>query len=279
MSPALRSLLGEAASQLSAVSEQPRDEAEWLLAELLGVDRARLRTVDDLQADQQQRYADWLAQRAAGIPFAYVTGTQPFRRLLLQVTPEVLIPRADTETLVEWALALLAVQPAAVNVLDACTGSGCVALALADEAPRHAFHASDCSAAALAVACGNARRLKLPVQFHQADALQLPPACPLFALITANPPYIAEGDPHLPALAHEPPLALVSGRDGLDLLRRLIDEAPAHLHAGGWLLLEHGYNQAQAVRDLLAARGFVQIATRCDLGGNARVTGGQWGGA
>lgn len=277
---AFASLLREATVQLTQIAEQPRDEAEWLLAELLGVDRSRLRFWDvPLTPGQQARYADWLAQRAAGKPFAYVTGTQPFRRLTLHVTPAVLIPRADTETLVEWALAILKDQPAPERVLDACTGSGCVVLALADEAPRHAYLGSDCSPAALAIARANARRLALDVAFTEADALSLPEPMPPFHLITANPPYIAEGDAHLPALHHEPKLALVSGADGLALLRRLIAQAPAQLQDGGWLLLEHGYDQGESVRGLLSQQGFQQVETRRDLGGRERVTGGQWNAA
>ncbi|MES2883695.1 MAG: peptide chain release factor N(5)-glutamine methyltransferase [Pseudomonadota bacterium] len=280
MSAGFEGLLQAASAQLTGISEQPRDEAEWLLAELLGIERSRLRFADiALTPAQATRYADWLTRRAAGEPLAYLCGTQPFRRLMLQVSPDVLIPRADTETLVEWALALLKPMRAAANVLDACTGSGCVALALADEAAGHRYHASDCSAAALAVAEANAQRLNLPVQFFQADALQLPAALPRFQLITANPPYIAEGDPHLPALRHEPTLALVSGADGLHLLRGLIEQAPARLLEGGWLLLEHGYDQAGAVRALLAERGFVDVETRRDEGDRERVSGGRWGAA
>lgn len=275
---AFAATLREAALQLALVSDQPRDEAEWLLAELLGVDRSRLRFWEAaLTPEQQTRYADWLAQRAAGKPFAYVTGTQPFRGLTLHVTPDVLIPRADTETLVEWSLALLKNQAEPARVLDACTGSGCIALALADEAPQHEYTGSDCSPTALAIARANAARLALDVAFVEADVLALPADTQPFHLITANPPYIAEGDAHLPALHHEPSLALVSGADGLSLLRRLISQAPARLAAGGWLLLEHGYDQAERVRALLDAQGFQQIETRRDLGGHERVTGGQWG--
>ncbi|MES2682627.1 MAG: peptide chain release factor N(5)-glutamine methyltransferase [Pseudomonadota bacterium] len=280
MSSGLAGLLAAATQQLSAVCEHPRDEAEWLLAELLVTDRSRLRFRDEpLSAAQQSRYADWLARRAAGEPLAYVIGTQPFRRLTLHLTPDVLIPRVDTGVLVDWALQILAAQPPAARVLDACTGSGCVALALADEAPGHDITGSDCSPAALAVALANAARLQLGVRFIEADALALPLGTPPFQLITANPPYIAEGDPHLPALSHEPLLALVSGVDGLVLLRRLVGEAPARLTAGGWLLLEHGYQQGEAVRTLLRQRGFTAVETRLDDGGNERVTGGQWSAA
>ena len=252
----LSALLDDATRRLAAVTGNPRDEAEWLMAELLGIGRARLRLHEALNADQAIQYERWLQGREAGEPFAYLTGTQPFRRLTLRVTPDVLIPRADTETLVEWALALLKPMPSPARVLDACTGSGCVALALADEAAQHAIHASDCSPAALAVAQANGQRLGLPVQWLHANALDLPAGTAPFHLITANPPYIAEGDAHLPALSHEPKLALVSGVDGLDLIRRLVAEAPRWLHEGGWLLLEHGFDQGQRVRELLTAAGF-----------------------
>lgn len=280
MNAGLAAALEAAAIQLSPVTAQARDEAEWLLAELLGIERSQLRFRDEpLTPLQQAHYAEWSARRAAGEPFAYVTGSQPFRRLTLHVTPAVLIPRADTEHLVEWALQILASQPRPQRVLDACTGSGCVALALADEAPQHHITGSDCSIAALAVARANAARLGLSAHFIEADALALPPGTAPFDLITANPPYIAEGDAHLPALRHEPALALVSGTDGLSLLRRLVDEAPAWLTPGGWLLLEHGYDQGPQVRNLLAERGFSMIETRRDYGGNERVTAGCWGAA
>lgn len=276
MSEGLEALLQGASRQLASASDQPRDEAEWLLSELLGITRSSLRSVAVLDAQQTARYAEWVNRRAAGEPFAYVTGTQPFRRLTLQVTPDVLIPRADTEHLVEWALQILKPRTVPARVLDACTGSGCVALALADELPLNSVTASDCSPAALVVAEANGLRLKLPVQFVLADALGLPVGTPPFQLITANPPYVAEHDPHLPALHHEPTLALVSGVDGLTLLRRLIEQAPAHLEDQGWLLLEHGYDQGERVRALLSARGFSQVETRRDYGGNERVTGGCW---
>jgi len=273
-------LLRAAAAQLEAVTDTPRDEAEWLLAELLGLPRSALRRAELPDAPQQARYAEALRRRALGEPFAYVTGAQPFRRLTLQVTPAVLIPRPDTEHLVEWALECLRAMPA-VAVLDACTGSGCVALALADETrdwpQRPPVWASDCSAEALVVARANAHRLDRTVHFVQADALRLPVEAPRFGLITANPPYIAEHDAHLPALAHEPRLALVSGADGLDLLRVLIAQAPAQLLPQGWLLLEHGHDQGAAVRALLVAQGFTQVSTRRDYGGNERISGGCWG--
>lgn len=274
---AIYTLLTSATLTLSPVTDAPRDEAEWLLAELLDVERSRLRQrPPSLTDDQRQQYAQWVARRAAGEPFAYVTGTQPFRRLMLRVTPDVLIPRADTEHLVAWALERLSPLPAGARVLDACTGSGCVALALADELPGLSVWASDLSEPALTVARGNALRLGLNVQLLHANGLHLPGSAPRFDLITANPPYIAEGDPHLPALAQEPRMALVAADEGMALLQSLIDEAPNRLKPGGWLLLEHGYNQAAAVRAALTAAGFTQVATRRDYGGNDRVSGGQW---
>ncbi len=274
---ALESLLLAASAQLTNMTQQARDEAEWLLAELLGLQRSCLRLqAGPLSPAQAAQFKHWLQRRAAGEPFAYITGTQPFRRLTLQVTPDVLIPRADTEHLVIWALELLSCAGSAPRVLDACTGSGCVALALADEAPQARVVASDISPAALAVAAANGQRLGLSVEWLQADALALPAGTTGFRLITANPPYIAEGDAHLPALQHEPSLALVSGADGLACLRQLIALAPQWLLPGGWLLLEHGYDQAAAVRALLLARGFQQVTTRRDYGGNERVSGGQW---
>ena len=273
----LEGLLQEATVQLGKVTAQPRDEAEWLLAELLGVDRSQLRRIDQpLTAPQQQRFAEWLQRRAEGEPFAYVTGTQPFRRLIMHVSADVLIPRADTEHLVTWALQVLASGSKPPRVLDACTGSGCVALAIADEAPGHEVWASDCSPTALAVAQANAARLQLPVHCFHADGLSLPSPAMRFDLVTANPPYIAEGDAHLPALQHEPTLALGSGPDGLTLLRQLIVQAPHCLQPGGWLLLEQGYDQGAAVRALFEAQGFERIETRRDYGGNERVTGACW---
>ena len=272
---AIEPLLISAAQRLAGTVGNPRDEAEWLMAELLGVERGSLRRHDGLAPDQAQKYERCLQRRLGGEPFAYITGTQPFRRLLLHVTPDVLVPRHDTETLVEWALQCLTRKRSSA-VLDACTGSGCVALALADEAPGNRITGSDVSAAALAVARANAQRLRLDVQLVEADGLALPDAAARLDLITANPPYVAEQDPHLPALAHEPQLALVSGEDGLELIRRLIADAPCRLVEGGWLLLEHGFDQGEAVRTLLRGAGFSEVSTRRDLGGNERVSGGRW---
>jgi release factor glutamine methyltransferase len=238
-------------------------------------DRAWLIAHDDAQLDSATFNA-LLARRHAGEPLAYITGQRGFFGLDLQVDRRVLDPRPDTETLVDWALDL----PLAANarVLDLGTGSGAIALALAHARATWQVHASDLSADALAVARANAARLKLALQWHHGAwfaALATPgPRLEPFDLITSNPPYIAEGDPHLANLTHEPALALTSGADGLDAIRDISGHAPQHLKPGGWLLLEHGYNQAAAVAQLLAQHGFEHIQTRRDLGGNLRCTGG-----
>lgn len=212
-------------------------------------------------------------RRLAGEPVAYLTGRKEFYGLPLQVDARVLDPRPDTETLVDWALEII-VPLASPRVVDLGTGSGAIALALQSQRADAQVLAVDASADALAVAQANAQRLGLPVQFQQANWLagvQGP-----FDAIVSNPPYIPSADPHLAALTHEPLQALASGADGLDDIRTIVAQAPAHLRPGGWLLLEHGYDQAAAVQALLAAQGFAQVQSRNDLAGIARCTGGQW---
>ena len=213
-------------------------------------------------------------RRLRGEPLAYLTGHKEFFGLDLQVDARVLVPRPDTETLVDWALELLDSQQ---RVLDLGTGSGAIALALkASKSTLHVY-ASDFSAEALTVAQANAQRLKLDVSFCQGAWLAALSASEApFDCIVSNPPYIAELDSHLAALKFEPAQALTSGADGLDDLRHIITHAPKHLTPGGWLLLEHGYDQAQAVRDLLTASGFVQVQSRHDLAGIERCSGGQF---
>ncbi|MDP9898597.1 peptide chain release factor N(5)-glutamine methyltransferase [Variovorax ginsengisoli] len=249
---------------LHALGRAPHDRA-WLLAH----------DTDALPEAAWLHFAAGCARRRAGEPVAYLVGEKEFHGLTLKVDARVLVPRPDTETLVDWALAVLEGQ-SAPHVLDLGTGSGAIALALQQARPDARVVAVDASADALAVASANARRLGLPVQFRQADWLDGAPAG--LDLIASNPPYIAAGDPHLPALAHEPVSALVSGTDGLDDLRRIVDAAPAHLRPGGWLLLEHGHDQSAAVKALLQARGFDQAHSRNDLAGIARCTGGVWNG-
>ena len=261
------------ATQALQALDEPRAEAEWLLAQVTGLPRGRIQAgvFDALSPAQEAAFEKAVARRAAGEPFAYISGEQPFWKHSFVVTPAVLIPRPDTECLVEEALAVIG--NCAAEVLDLCTGSGCVAVSLALDAPRTRVWASDVSAAALAVARDNAQRLSAPVCWAVADGLALPPDWPAcFDVITANPPYIAEGDQHLPALRHEPQLALVSGTNGLALIRRLVCEAPARLNSGGALLLEHGHDQGGAVRDLMLAQDFTAVRTRRDYGGNERIT-------
>jgi release factor glutamine methyltransferase len=261
-----------------------RLDAHQLLAHLTGRPRTWLLANDDavLPAEQAAAYRSLLQRRAAGEPFAYLVGEREFHGLMLRVTPAVLVPRPDTETLVDWALALL--QPPgplaglpAPMVLDLGTGSGAIALAIKHCCRQAVVRALDASAGALAVAHDNAGRLGLDVQCLQSDWWSaVPPAS--IDLAVSNPPYVAEGDPHLADLAHEPQAALTSGGDGLDDIRRLVREAPRHLRPGAWLLLEHGHDQGAPVRELLAARGFLDVSTRLDIENRERCSGGRWPG-
>ena len=258
----------------------PMHEARMLLLHVLGRplhDRAWLLAHDDtpLGAAQMTALQALTARRLAGEPVAYLTGRKPFHGLDLHIDARVLDPRDDTETLVDWALEVLPPNTPR-RVLDLGTGSGAIALAIAHQRPAAQVSAVDVSADALAVARGNAVRLGLRVTFHQGDWFA-PLRGQRFDLIVSNPPYIAENDPHLPALAHEPRAALVSGADGLNDLRRIVADAPAHLAPGGWLLLEHGWDQAAAVRDLLADVGLAHVQSRRDLAGIERCSGGRAG--
>ena len=253
-----------------------RLEAQLLLLHALGrtaQERAWLLAHDDetLSINSEQAWQAALARGLAGEPLPYITGWAAFYGLELQVDARVLCPRADTETLVDWALALL---PPAARAIDLGTGSGAIALALKHQRPDVQMHACDISADALAVAQANAQRLGLEVAFSQ--GAWLVGLSQAFDAIVSNPPYIADADPHLAALAHEPLQALTSGADGLDDLRAIIAQAPACLKPGGWLLLEHGYDQGAAVRQLLQAQGFVAVQSRRDLAGIERCSGGRW---
>lgn len=253
-----------------------RLDSQLLLGAVLHHPRSWLLSHGDhvLTSDQHARYNALVERRAAGEPLAYLLGEKEFYGISLHVSPDVLIPRPDTETLVEWALSLLP-DGEARDVADLGTGSG--ALALAIKAHRHAAHmcAVDVSPAALKMARTNAQRMSLSVELFE-GSWWAPLAGRQFDLVVSNPPYINEGDEHLPDLRHEPQLALTSGPDGLDAIRAIVQDAPQHLRPGGWLLLEHGYNQHQAVQTLMEARGFRQVSGRLDLGGHVRCTGGQW---
>jgi release factor glutamine methyltransferase len=214
-------------------------------------------------------------RRADGVPLAYLIGRREFMGLELQVSPGVLVPRPETETLAEWAIERLRSRPpgsAQPRVIDLGTGSGALALAIAAACPQADIVATDRSAAALAVARANGRRLRLDVRFAEGDWWSAVGDA-RFDLAVANPPYIAEGDPHLSALQHEPQEALVAGQAGLDELVRIIEEARRHV--SGWLLLEHGWNQASEVGRLMSLGGFSDIETRADLNALPRCTGGR----
>ncbi len=259
-----------------------RLDAQLLLGHLLGKPRAWLLAHDgqDLTAGQAKAYELGLQRRGSGEPLAYVLGEWPFCGLSLQVSPDVLVPRPETEDLVAWARECLADATVATapRVVDLGTGSGAIALALARRCPQAALWGTDRSAAALAVAAANGRRLGLPVTWLQGD-WWAPLQGRRFELAVSNPPYVAGDDPHLDALGHEPRGALTPEGDGLAALRQIIEGAPAHLAPGAWLLLEHGHDQAEAVRSLLDAAGFRSTATRADLAGLPRCTGARWPGA
>ena len=244
--------------------ERPVHERAWLLTH----------DTDVLTTAQLARFEHLAARRLAGEPMAYIIGQREFFGLMLKVDSRVLDPRPDTETLVEWALEVLAPLPEPL-VVDLGTGSGAIALALCSQRPDAHISAVDASADALDVARANAQALQLPLECLHGSWLR-PLAGRQFDAIVSNPPYIAQDDPHLAALTREPLQALASGADGLDDLRTLIAQAPEHLAPGGWLLLEHGHDQANAVRALLQAQGFIKVQSRDDLAGIARCSGGQW---
>ena len=270
--------------QITIAAGLPRNEAQYLMLHACGQDshdRAWLIAHGDDQASAEHRSAwqSFVKRRLQGEPVAYIVGHKAFYGLRLKVSPAVLDPRDDTETLVDWALELLP-SAQACKVLDLGTGSGAVGLAIASQRPLAQMTATDASPEALEVARRNAAAYKLVGCFVLAE-LRAPHwfsalAGQVYDLIVSNPPYIAEGDSHLTALKHEPAMALTSGKDGLDAIRSIISHAPAHLSAAGHLLLEHGYDQAAAVRALFEKGSFVNITTRQDLSGTERCTGAQW---
>ena len=237
---------------------------EWLLAH----------PDDTLDADAQAGFEADCRRRADDVPLAYLTGRREFHGLALSVGPDVLVPRPDTETLADWAIERVAALPATPcpRVVDLGTGSGALALAIAAACPHAEVTATDASEPALAVASGNAQRLGLPVRLRHGDWWEAV-AGERFDLAVCNPPYVAADDPHLPALRHEPRQALVAGDGGLAALRRVVTHARAHL--AGWLLLEHGWDQADAVHTMLSQSGFVDIEAHRDLHGQWRCTGGR----
>jgi release factor glutamine methyltransferase len=251
-------------------------DAQLLLAHVLAVPRTRLKShPEDLpDPSRTQHYRRLLARRAAGEPLAYLTGSRDFWSLRLTVTPAVLIPRPETELLVERALALRTAADG--RVADLGTGCGAVALALASERPRWHVVATDACADALAIARANAAALGLRVEWRHGDWYQ-PLLDERFDLLVSNPPYVAQDDPALAtaSLRHEPPRALTPGLDALSCLRTLVRGAPRHLAPEGWLLLEHGATQGADVRRELVDAGFRHVRSHRDLAGHERLTEGQ----
>ncbi len=303
--------LRAAADSLRQQSDSPRLDAELLLGKVLGISRAALiaRHGDGLANDCEHAYADLIAQRRAGAPVAYLTGTREFWSLPLTVTPAVLVPRPETETLVELALQLIpalqenispdptrsqiagsnrapatqaipglsgdgsaVASPAAPSILDLGTGSGAIALAIASESPTSRITAADISPEALKIAMHNSRALGMTqIDWRLGSWFDAVPG-ERFDLIVSNPPYVAAADPALADLSHEPMQALTPGPTGLEALAQIAAGAPLHLHQDGWLILEHGSGQAADVAHLLERHGFTGIRSHDDFSGKSRVT-------
>lgn len=263
-------------TQLHGAAETNNLDAEVLLLHLLDLERTTLRAWPErhITADQGMQYQWLIGQRRAGWPIAYLTGQREFWSRSFRVGPGVLIPRPETELLIEIVLNRFPAD-ARASLLDLGTGSGIIALTLAAERPGCAITATDASADALAITRENARRLGISqIRYLKGHWLDPLAADDRFDLIVSNPPYIAAEDPHLVQgdLRYEPQPALASGSDGLDALREIIDRSPAHLHPGGWLILEHGYDQANAVNALLTKDGYRDISQYRDLQGHPRAS-------
>lgn len=278
MSQTIKQWLADAKAELlNSGSDSARTDAECLICHLLGKPRSYLFTWDDQLLDEQQLQSlqALLRRRTAGEPVAYIIGYREFWSLKLTVNPSTLIPRPDTETLVEWSLELPV--PATARVLDLGTGTGAIALALASEQPSWSIQAVDFNPDAVSLAADNARNLGLGrVRVFQSDWFA--DVSGLYDLIVSNPPYIDPEDGHLVQgdLRFEPDSALVSEGRGLADIEQIVKQAPHFLNPEGWLLLEHGYQQAEAVQELLQRAGFQKVESRRDLGGNLRVTAGCW---
>jgi release factor glutamine methyltransferase len=265
------------ARRLRVATATPELDAELLLTHVFSTTRAHLRSHPEVIGSlaQCERYLELLERRASGEPLAYIVGKKGFWSLQLTVTPAVLVPRPETELLVERALALG--PPDAARVVDLGTGSGAIALSLASERPNWQVTATDASAAALAIASANAQSLGLSrVEFRLGSWFE-PLGGRSFNLIVSNPPYVAPDDPAMqdPALRHEPKQALTPGKDAMASLRAIIAAAPEHLERDGWLLLEHGADQAAEVARELVARGLRYVRSHRDLAGHERMTEAQ----
>ena len=260
-----------------ASGASPRADADALLCHLLDCRRSYLMTwpEHELDAAQQATLAGWLARRLNGEPIAHLIGEREFWSLPLKVSPATLIPRPDTEVLVEQALARLPGGPCAL--LDLGTGTGAIALALKSERPDADVWAVDRMPAAAALARTNSAALGLPIEVRDGSWFAPLSDAPRFAMIVSNPPYIDGTDPplHEGDVRFEPRSALVAEEQGLADIRLIVTQAPAHLVPGGWLLLEHGWDQGEAVRQLLLQQGYVQVETVRDYGDNERVTLGR----
>jgi release factor glutamine methyltransferase len=269
--------LDEAIRLLEPVSDSPRLDAELLLARSLDVARSFLFAHPDETMDPAaaKRFRDVVARRADGMPMAYITGEKEFWSLSLVVNPATLVPRPETELLVEQAL-LRIPRRAGMQVLDLGTGSGAIALAIATERPLSRVVATDLSAEALSVARLNARQLALANVEFVAGSWTEPVAGRHFDLVVSNPPYVASGDPHLAALGHEPAMALAAGVDGLDAIRAIAASASSVLRPGGEILIEHGAGQAGDVARLLRRNGWTDTRAVVDLSGQPRVTAARY---
>lgn len=281
----IKATLQQGLQELSSVSDTPRLDAEILLAKILDVDRAYLYSESSfiLSPHALEQWHELLRRRKQGEPIAYILGKQEFWSLELITTPATLIPRPETEVLVEIALKKLAAvssdsfNPSSIAVADLGTGTGAIALALASEHPEWKIVATDQSSEALAIAKLNAKQLGINnVEFYQGSwcfAL----THHQFTAIISNPPYIAEHDVHLSQgdLPYEPKSALVSGEDGLAAIREIIEQARDYLRPGGWLMLEHGYDQQEKVIHLMEQSGYVEVEGYADLANVPRVVAGR----
>ena len=277
--PTLGETVSQATQLLASTSDSARLDAELLIAQCLQIPRSRFISNPEVALDAQQldQIQTNISRRARGEPVAYILGHKHFWDLELKVSPDVLIPRPDTEVLVETALTLYPAETP-INVIDLGTGSGAIALAIAKARPHWHICATDESQAALSLAIENAEHYQLHnvslLQSHWFDDLA---EHTKYELIISNPPYVAADDPHLQQgdVRFEPQTALVSGADGLNAIRYLILQSKPHLVAGGWLLLEHGYDQGERVRQLFSAHGYLEVQQKKDIAGHIRMTMGR----